>query len=148
MDPVRLVREHGALLQSARGPIPNLAELVVGAPIRGSWWGHPRNHEIFAAINRARASPVVVAMRLVNNKVTLVHRQLWPALARLAPRLAAGALDAMHEEHLPSGAHQTTLTVFPGWVPAEVMATARGLTDASAREQLPDPLAAAILPSP
>lgn len=146
MDPVRLVREHGALLQSARGPIPNLAELVVGAPIRGSWWGHPRNHEIFAAINRARASPVVVATRLVNDKVTLVHRRLWPALAHLAARLDAGALDAVHEEHLPSGVHQTTLTVFPAWVPAEIMATSRGLTDATAREQLPRPLADAILP--
>ena len=35
------VREQGIVLQSARGPLPNLAEWIAGEPIRGSWWGHP-----------------------------------------------------------------------------------------------------------
>src|SRR4051794_2330166 len=35
------------VLQSARGPVPNLAECVAGEPIRGSWRGHPcrRTHQ-------------------------------------------------------------------------------------------------------
>ena len=32
------LEEHGVLLESAKGPVPNVAELVVGAPITGSWW--------------------------------------------------------------------------------------------------------------
>ena len=79
-----LLEAQGVLLESAKGPIPNVAELVAGEPITGSWWGHPASHEIFEAINRLADSPDVARMRLVNNKVTLVHRRLWPALLRLA----------------------------------------------------------------
>jgi hypothetical protein len=38
VEPLEWVREQGIVLQSARGPIPNLAEYVAGEPIRGSWW--------------------------------------------------------------------------------------------------------------
>ena len=80
------LRRGGVLLQSARGPVPNVAELVAGEPIRGSWWSHPRSHEIFEAINRLRSSPAVVATRLIDGKITLVHRRIWPVLVRLADR--------------------------------------------------------------
>ena len=75
-----MLAEHGLLLESARGPIPNLAALVAGEPIAGSWWGHPAGHAIFAALNQVAESPDSVRLRLVNGKVTLVHRDLWPAL--------------------------------------------------------------------
>ena len=83
--------EHGMLLQSARGPLPNVAELVAGEPIAGSWWGHPQGHAIFAALQSLDDSPDVVRMRLVNGKVTLVHRRLWPALVRVADRFSQGS---------------------------------------------------------
>ena len=47
VDVMALLVEHGVLLESARGPIPNVAELVAGEPITGSWWGHPSSHAIF-----------------------------------------------------------------------------------------------------
>jgi hypothetical protein len=137
IDPVATVRRRGVVLQSAHGPRPSLAELVAGAPIRGSWWGHPRNHEIFDAINRARSSSAIVATPLVRGKVTLVHRRLWPALVRLADRLDAGALDAMHEEHSASGAHQANRIAFPEWVPPEVMVLVQALSEEEAMAQLP-----------
>ncbi len=143
MDPVAAVRRHGVLLESAKGPIPNLAELVTGEPIRGSWWGHPDSHEIFAVINRARDSSAVVATRLVNGKVTLIHRRLWPALVRLADRFPAGSLDALHEEHTESGAHRLTVEPFPDWVPAEVSDAGRAMTQTDAMAALPE----AIRPS-
>ena len=93
---------QGMLLQSARGPIPNVAELVAGEPIRGSWWGHPDSHAIFDALEALSESPDVVRLRLVNGKVTLVHRRLWPALVRVADRLEARQLAALHEEHTAS----------------------------------------------
>lgn len=131
------LRRGGVLLQSARGPVPNVAELVAGEPIRGSWWSHPRSHEIFEAINRLRSSPAVVATRLINGKVTLVHRRIWPVLVRLADRFPPPALDAIDEEQTASGAHRTIVTPFPKWVPADALDAAAELGELDALQFLP-----------
>ena len=91
MDELDWLRGQGVVLQSARGPVPSLAERIVGEPIRGSWWGHPSGDEIYRVLNRVRASPDVVATRLINGKVTLIHRRLWPALVRVADRFPSSA---------------------------------------------------------
>lgn len=75
---LRELEELGMLLESARGPIPNVAELVAGEPIRGSWWGHRDSHAIFGVINDVADSPDVVRTGLVNGKITLVHRRVCP----------------------------------------------------------------------
>ena len=137
VGPVDWVRREGMVLESARGPLPNLAEWIAGEPIRGSWWSHPASHEIFAAIQQVRDSPSVVATHLVNGKITLIHRRLWPALVRAADRLPRGRLAAVHEEHTPSGAHQKIEIAFPAWVPRETRAVAKGLTLEDALGQLP-----------
>jgi hypothetical protein len=97
VDVMAALVEHGMLLQSARGPLPNIAELVVGGPIKGSWWGHPQGHAIFAELQLLDDSPDVVRMRLINGKVTFVHRRMWPALVRVADRFAPNQLVALHE---------------------------------------------------
>ena len=147
MDAVAAVRRHGILLQSARGPVPNLAALVAGEPIEGSWWGHARNHEIFRAINQARDSSVVVATHLIGGKVTLIHRRLWPAVVRLSNRFDDGALDAVHEEHTEAGIHRTNLTPFPDWVPEDVRDAARALSGKDALAQLPAAVQAMVVSS-
>ena len=114
MDPMVALIEQGLLLESAHGPIPDVADLVAGEPIRGSWWSHPSNHAIFDAVNLLAASPDAVRTRLVNGKVTLIHRRLWPALVHLADRLPVEPLAALHEEHTASGAHRTGEQPFPG----------------------------------
>jgi hypothetical protein len=136
LDAMEAMVEHGILLQSAKGPIPNLADLIVGEAITGSWWGHPLGHDIFAAINVVRDSPDVVALRLVNGKVTLIHRRLWPALVRLSSRFPPERLASLHGEHTASGHHRTTTTSFPDWVPADVMAIANTMTEAQADAEL------------
>src|SRR5262245_65698284 len=100
--------EHGMLLESARGPLPSVAEMIAGEPIRGSWWGHPAGHAIFDALNTLAESPDVVRTRLVNGKVTLVHRRLWPALARDADRFPPNSVAAVREEHTSRGAPRRT----------------------------------------
>src|SRR4249919_3768352 len=129
--------EHGMLLQSARGPLPNVADLVAGEPISGSWWGHPQGHAIFAALQSLDDSPDVVRLRLVNGKVTLVHRRLWPALVRAADRFSPRQLAALHEEHTASGAHRVVDEPFPDWVPADVRSAAAELSLDDALAQLP-----------
>ena len=137
MDPLDWVRAQGVVLQSARGPVPNLAEQVAGEPIRGSWWGHGSGHEIFAVLTRLLESPDVIATRLVDGKVTLVHRRLWPALVRVAERFPPERLAAVDEVHTTTGAHRTVEVPFPDWVPAEDLAAAGLLTVEEALALLP-----------
>jgi hypothetical protein len=144
MNPVGAIRRHGVLLESARGPVPNLVELVAGQPIQGSWWSHPQSHEIFDVINRAAESPAVARTRLLGGKVTLVHRRLWPALYRLADRFPDGVLDAVSEEHTPSGAHRKVVIPFPDWLPTEVRRAGAALTEDEARRLLPKALTAQL----
>jgi hypothetical protein len=137
MDPLDWVREQGVVLQSARGPLPNLAEHIAGEPIRGSWWGHSSGHEIFAVLTRVLDSPDMIATRLVNGKITLIHRRLWPALVRVADRFPAERLAALDETHTASGAHRTIEVPFPEWIPAEDLAAAALLTVEEALALLP-----------
>jgi hypothetical protein len=125
------------VLQSARGPIPSLAEHIAGEPIRGSWWAHKSGHEIFAVLTRVLSSPDVIATRLINGKITLIHRRVWPALVRVADRFPTEHLAAVDEEHTASGAHRTTEIPFPEWVPIEDVSAARLLSIDEALAQLP-----------
>jgi hypothetical protein len=137
MDVMTTLVEHGMLLESARGPLPNVAGLVAGEPIKGSWWGHPRGHEIFNTLSALGDSPDVVRMRLVNGKVTLVHRRVWPALVRVADCFTPKQLAVLHEEHTATGAHRVVEQPFPDWVPDDVALAAAQLSAAEALAQLP-----------
>lgn len=132
-----LLIAEGVLLESARGPIPNVAELITGAPIRGSWWAHPQSHRIFTTINSLAESPDVARMRLVDRRVTLVHRRLWASLLRLETRFPPGALLVIVEEHTPSGAHRVTEVPLTAWVDADVRHVAAGLDEQAALATLP-----------
>jgi hypothetical protein len=74
----------------------------------------------------------VLRCRLVDEKITYAHRRVWPALVRLAKTIGPRRLDRQAQEHTPSGAHRTVTTRFPKWVPADVAAEARGLTEEEA----------------
>jgi hypothetical protein len=137
VDPLAWVCEQGVVLQSARGPVPNLAEQIAGESIRGSWWGHASGHEIFAVLSGPRASGDVVATRLIDGRVTLVHRRIWPALVRVADRFPAERLAAVDDQHTASGAHRIVEVAFPAWVPPEDIAAATLLSVDEALAQLP-----------
>jgi hypothetical protein len=130
------VKRHGIVLQAARGSVPSLAEAVVGGPIRGSWWGHPKGHEIFRVAEAVSESPEVLVCKLVDDKVTFVHRRLWAALVRRAGTFRRGQLDKIWEEHTKTGAHVSRQNGFPAWVPEEVMAEAARLPVAEAEAVL------------
>ena len=135
------VERHGIVLQAARGPVPSLAEAIAGGPIRGSWWGHARGHEIFRVAEAISDSPDVLVCTLVDGKITYVHRRLWPALVRLKSRFRRADLAKTWNEHTATGAHRTRRVPFPRWVPEEVRREAAELTIAEAVRLLP-PLAA------
>jgi hypothetical protein len=135
-DALAFVAQHGVVLASARGPVPSVAEAVAGEPIRGSWWGHARGHDIFRALSALEDVPDVLCFKLLGGKVTFVHRRLWPALVCLADEIGRDRLAAIKQEHTDSGAHRNIVTPFPDWVPADVTRAARGLDRAAARAQL------------
>jgi hypothetical protein len=130
------VRRHGIVLQAARGPVPSLAEEIAGRPIRGSWWGHPKGHEIFRVADAVSESDEVLVCKLVDGKVTYVHRRLWPALVKLAARFRKAQLAKVWDEHTPSGAHRSRRTAFPEWVPGDVLREAEQLSMADAEQTL------------
>ena len=131
-----ILRHKGVLLESARGPVPNVAELVAGQTIRGQWWSHPAGDDIFRVTRFLRSSPEVLTCCLLNGKITFVHRRLWPALVRLSDLLGATRLASVREVHTKSGSHRRETTAFPDWVPADVLEAADSLSTQEAQEQL------------
>jgi hypothetical protein len=130
------VKRNGIVLESARGSAPSLAEAIAGRPIRGNWWAHPRANIIFHCSRAVRASPDVITCRLIDGKITYVHRRLWPALVRLAERFPADGLAAIREIHTASGKHKLEVAPFPAWVTPEVSQAAANLSAAQAVDLL------------
>lgn len=130
------IRKHGVVLESARGPVPSLAEAIAGERIRGGWWSHPCSQFIFEVTRAVRDSEQVLVCRVVQGRVTFVHRRLWPALVRLAPRLSKASLARISEVHTASGRHVVRSQPFPKWVPARVQSAAAQLGEADARRAL------------
>lgn len=130
------IKECGIAVESARASVPNLANVVAGEPIRGSWWAHPKGNDIFMLSRAIRRSPDVLVCRLVDGKITYVHRRLWPALVRLAQRFSKARLAAVIEMHTTAGRHEVHVTQFPKWVPKKVLAAANRLTEQAALSQL------------
>jgi len=135
-DAIRFVKDRGIVLESGHGTVPNLAEIIAGGPIRGSWWGHPKGQEIWKITRALREAREILVCRLVDGKVSYVHRRLWPALIKLARRIHPDRLAAIHEIHLPSGRHEVRATPFPDWVPLEVMDEAGNLEEFEAAAQM------------
>ena len=127
-DALAFVEAHGVVLLSGKGPVPQLVEAIAGEPIKGSWWGHPGSHEIFRIINAVTDCPDVLVCRVVDGKVTLAHRRLWPALIRAATCFPTDRLARTDQEHTASGRHVRRDTPFPDWADADSLRAAKSLT--------------------
>lgn len=130
------VRKHGVVLESAAGPVPSLAQAIAGGPIRGSWWAHPRSNQIFKLTRMVRESQDVLVCRLIDGKVTYVHRRLWPALVRAAKWFPKKRLAQISEVHTAYGRHLTSELAFPKWVPGEISNEASRLSEEEALQVL------------
>jgi hypothetical protein len=135
-DAIAFVRQHGIVLASAKGPVPRLAEAIAGEAIKGSWWAHPKSRLIFSIFQELARSPDILVCRLVDAKVTFVHRKLWPALVKLAGDFDPDRLAQVEQEHTAPGYHVSRDIPFPKWVPRDVMDQARGLSEHEARDVL------------
>ena len=137
---IAYVRRHGVVLESAHVAgvrVPTLVDAIVGAPVGGNWWTHPQGKKVFWLTRAVRDSDDVLVCRLVDGKITYVHRRLWPALVRLAPGLGIRRLDAIQEIHTPAGRHVTRVRRFPLWVPPATKEAAKRITENAARRGMP-----------
>ena len=136
LDAIQFVKDKGVVLESAKGPAPRLVEEIAGESIKGSWWSHPKSRAIFRVLQAMKDSEDILVCRLVDGKVTYIHRRLWPALVRLAHRFPADRIAQVREEHTASGAHVSKDIRFPVWVPAEILKAAKELSEAEALNAL------------
>ena len=135
-EAISFIDAQGVVLESGKGPIPNLADTVAGKSIKGSYWGHPKGNEIFLLTRAIRSSKEILVCRLVEGKVTYVHRRIWGAIVRLQENFDRERLGAIREIHRSSGKHEVEVTSFPDWVPTSVKKEAERLTDSKAGSQL------------
>jgi hypothetical protein len=135
-EALNFVKEHGIVTESARASVPSLAQAIVGGPISGSWWAHPRSREIYRLINVVRDSSDVLVCRLVDGKVTYVHRRLWPHLARLADSFPPKRICAILEIHTESGKHKVEETPFADWLSQEVISQANNIREEEALAEI------------
>ena len=134
-EALSFIETNGIVLESARGRVPTFAAFVAGEQVT-RWWSHPKGRLIFALTRAIRDSPDVLTCRLIDGKVTYVHRRLWPALVKLSDEFDKNNLGAIREEHTPSGKHELRVTAFPKWVPSEVLAKSKQLTRREAKAML------------
>jgi hypothetical protein len=91
------VKEHGLLLQTDAN-LPSVCALVTGAPVRGSWWAHPRSHDIFRVNCELAEHPDVLVIKLISGKITYLHRALWPALIAIGRSRESWQMDGLSRE--------------------------------------------------
>ena len=131
-EAISFIKKQGIILESAQGPVPNLAEIVTGERIRGSWWAHPKAQEIFRLTRAVRDSDDILVCRLTHGNITFVHRRLWPALVRLTKQFDAERLGRIREVHTAQGKHELQIISYPRWVPAEVKYLAHRMSETEA----------------
>jgi len=77
------LRADGLLLESDPR-LPCITAIVAGEPIRGGWWGNPSARGTFEVLNAVEDHPDALRTKLIDGKVTYVHRALWPAVLGVA----------------------------------------------------------------
>ncbi|MGA7846155.1 MAG: hypothetical protein WCB18_03580 [Thermoplasmata archaeon] len=95
---VKIELRRRGLLPFTDPESPSLVSIVAGAPVSGSWWGHPAGHAIYGVGEALESGPDVLLVRLWRAKQTLVHRRLWPALVAVGSSRARWQLDGLSED--------------------------------------------------
>ena len=125
------LRKRGLLLMQDK-KIASVVTIMAGEPVKGSWWSHPRAHEMFRALGKLGEDPDVLTTRLIAGKVTYVHRRLWPSFLAVATSgdawqernlgkkpdkrmLQERLLVFAAEVHTESGKHEVKMQSWDAW---------------------------------
>ena len=63
---------------------PSVTTIVSKQRIKGSWWSHADAQTIFEVCEMLEDHPDVLVIKLISNKVTFVHRELWQRVYSVA----------------------------------------------------------------
>ncbi len=117
------LRAHGLLLES-NASFPNVVTLIVGVPIRGSWWGYPQGHLIYEVGRKLASHSGVLMVKLVSGKETYVHRSLWAPLLAIATAREQWQLQGLS----PEAATLLDLVTTKAMVQTDLLVWPRGST--------------------
>jgi hypothetical protein len=148
-DALDLLRRERVLTLTPAGKPRSLVAEIAGK-VRGSWWAHSRGRLIYSIAKALEDSPEVLAAKLVEGKVTFVHRALWPQLVRVVldpewRRRAQAALRAPARQLFAQVEREGNLRL-DGRAPARLELEKRGLVLASS-EHTPSGRHAVVLRS-
>lgn len=76
-DKVFLELQKSGLLLLSDSALPSVSGMVAGEKVRGSWWAHKDAQKIFAVSEMLEDHKDVLILKLISDKVTFVHRELW-----------------------------------------------------------------------
>jgi hypothetical protein len=93
-DVLELLRKLGVILETDRA-FPSLTGMMVGDPIRGSWWSHPMANDIYMLSQRLIHHPDAVFLKLLSGKTSYVHRRLWPELIAIGTAQEKWQMDGL-----------------------------------------------------
>jgi len=77
------LKSQGLLLESDPN-LPCVTQVIVGRHLHTSWWAHPQANLIYGVLLRLTRNRDVLTAKLVDGKVTLIHKKLWPAFFAVA----------------------------------------------------------------
>jgi hypothetical protein len=95
LDQALAALERYGLLLSSDQALPSVVGMIVGEPLRMSWWGHPRGGLIYHTMNAIEDRPEVLSTKLIAGKVTYVHDRLWPAIFAVGTAREPWQLDPL-----------------------------------------------------
>jgi hypothetical protein len=76
-DKVFLQLQELGLVLLSDANLPSVSGIVTGEKLRGSWWAHKQGQTIFAISEMLEDHTDVLITKLISDKVTFVHRELW-----------------------------------------------------------------------
>ena len=132
MNLLDAIAEHGLLLLQDK-KLANAVTFMTGERLKGSWWSHPRAHEIFRTLE-SLPDDQVIATKLAGGRVTFVHRSLWPDLLAIAKSGDLRQDEREYEVHTESGRHEKRFEPWDVWAKREKVRPTKDV--AAARERL------------
>ncbi|TCA01027.1 hypothetical protein [Rhizobium leguminosarum] len=76
--------QNGIIPLSPTKGLVSIVDLILGPGVPGNWWGHQNANLAYNAYSELANDPDIIVMKLVDYKVTLVHRTLWDCIFRVA----------------------------------------------------------------
>ncbi|TPI21094.1 hypothetical protein [Mesorhizobium sp. B4-1-1] len=78
------LESHGLIPLSPAEGLVSLVDLILGPGVTGNWWGHDRANDAYNAYSALANDPNVIVVKLIDYKVTLVHRNIWNPIFKIA----------------------------------------------------------------